>query len=104
MIDLLIMGLACWRLCALIAYECGPWDIFRLFRTRIGIKHLDKCEPTIIGNGFMAQLFGCVWCISVWFAIMIYGSWLIWPGMTIIVLSPFALSAAAIIVEEFVRG
>ena len=101
----LIMALACWRLSALISYECGPWDVFKRLRSRFGIQHLsDDCEPTTLGSGFMAQLFGCVWCLSVWFAIMIYGFWLIWPGITIIVLSPLALSAAVIIVEEFVRG
>jgi len=101
----LIMALACWRISALFSYECGPWDIFRKFREQIGVLHPNgDCEPTGDDDGFLSKLFGCVWCISVWFAIMIYVCYKLWPGETIIILSPLALSAAVILIEKVIRG
>jgi len=99
------MALACWRLSALFVYECGPWHIFRKFRDKIGItSRLDNCEPLSWDDNLLANLFGCVWCISIWFAIMIYVTYKIWPGGTILILSPFAISAGAIIAEKLIRG
>ena len=101
----LIMTLACWRLSALFSYECGPWDIFRKFRERIGVYHDDgNCDPQGDDGSFLSKLFGCVWCISVWFAIMIYVCFKLWPGETIIVISPLAISATAVLIERLIRG
>jgi hypothetical protein len=106
-VNYLILILACWRISALFAYECGPWDIFKKFRRIIGLVHLhDDCEPST--EYFPTNLFGkmisCVWCSSFWFAIIGYAFYLNWPGETLIVLSPFAISAGAILLEEQIRG
>ncbi|GAG84338.1 unnamed protein product [marine sediment metagenome] len=101
----LILVLACWRISALFAYECGPWDIFKKFREGVGIVHSPgSCEPLQGNYNFLGRLIECVWCSSIYFAIIGYAFYLNWPGETLIVLSPFAISAGAILLEEQIRG
>ena len=111
MLDFLVMGLATWRLSAMFSYEDGPWKIFRRFRNKIGIEHVVP-YPSLDGEenifnatgGMLADLFSCVWCLSLWFAIIIVIFYQLWPGGTLIVCSPFALSAVAVITERIARG
>jgi hypothetical protein len=101
----LIMAFACWRISALFSYECGPWDIFKTIREKIGVtSHANNCEPLQWRDNFIANLFGCVWCLSVYVAIMIYVCFTLWPGETILFLSPFAISTGAIFIERIAHG
>ena len=81
----LIAALACWRLTSLLLKENGPFDVFVHWRAFIG------------GIRGLEALTTCVWCLSVWVAVPValiaYTEY--WP-----VLAPFALSAAAILIEE----
>ena len=109
MLDYVVIGLATWRLSALLSYENGPRDIIRRFRERIGIEHIipyqKEDEITINAEGgLFADLICCVWCLSVWFAIIIIVCYSLWPGEALLVCSPFAISAVAIIIERIVRG
>jgi hypothetical protein len=82
--------------------------VFKKFRAAIGLDHYsdsEGCESVdLAGTGCLAELFSCVWCLSLWFAIIVFVLYQYWPGETILVLSPFALSAGAIIVERVARG
>ena len=62
---ILLAVLACYRLAQLIAVDDGPWDIFvRLRSIRIGVLH---------------RLFGCPYCLGVWFAALM-GLLLCWQN------------------------
>jgi hypothetical protein len=109
MLSFTIVSLAVWRLSALFSYEDGPFDIFRRLREFIGIEHTarypDGEEIMIpVKNFFLTELVHCVWCLSVWFAIIIVILYQLWPGETLLICMPFAISAAAIIIERIVRG
>jgi hypothetical protein len=60
----LILSLAVWRVCRLIAYEDGPWDIIVKMRSRAG-------------NSVIGRLMDCIACLSLWisflFAVVFYG-------------------------------
>jgi hypothetical protein len=104
MLDFIVLVLATWRVCALFSYERGPFNIFMRFRELIGFTHNKDYEPIIFKENFVTSLFECVWCLSVWFAIIVVILYQLWPGETLLVCMPFAISAAVIVIERIVRG
>lgn len=81
---LIISTVAVWRLCNLLQYEEGPFEIFTKFRDRIGLtkvsdlplnEQLLYSDKEFIHDGnFFAKLVECIWCLSIWisFCISIY--------------------------------
>jgi len=85
---LIVAGLATWRISSLLLYETGPLDIFIQVRS-LAARH-----------SFTAQLFGCMYCLSIWVALLcaallVTDYW--------VALLPFALSAIAIMVDKVGR-
>jgi hypothetical protein len=79
-IDILIASLCVWRLAHMIKYEAGPWDIFIRIRERLG-------------TGMLGKLMDCIWCSSVWLAIIYFV-----PGTKYLVIL-LAISGLAILLE-----
>ena len=98
---LLVLGLATWRISSLFVSENGPLDIFVKFRFIIGVRYDSLSQP--VGTNFIADLFTCVWCASVWFGLFFAVLWFINADAAIILALPFALSAVAILIETFVK-
>jgi len=98
--DYLILALATWRLSSLIVNEAGPWDLLAKFRAWIGIYYDDHSE--VQGKNVVARAMTCVWCISIWVALFLTVMKFIVPATPVLML-PFALSAVAIMIEEFVN-
>jgi len=98
-VDLLILGLAAFRLSSLFANEHGPLDLFGRIRRLAGARY-DKqsreVPTTELSRGLM-----CVWCNSVWFGIALALVYLLWQPVIWLCL-PFAISAIAIIIFTFV--
>lgn len=59
-----VLSLAVWRISALLVIEDGPFDIFARFRRFIGVRYREN--NTAYGTNVIAQLFTCVWCLSIW--------------------------------------
>jgi hypothetical protein len=51
-----LVALALWRLTHLFAFEDGPWRLFARAR--------ESLQP----DGFLAALFNCFYCLSLWLA------------------------------------
>ena len=100
MIQLLVLGLACWRLTSLINTESGPYNILARFRHVVGIE-IDKFGQPYGKNQF-AEMFSCSWCLSVWIGLLLGVTYYFWRDVWWIAL-PLALSAVAIIIERIVR-
>lgn len=83
LIRVVIVGLAAWRLAHLFVGEEGPWGIFRRLRLLAGAEidlALEPADPLVArinvpGEGFLAQLLSCVWCLSVWTSLLFWGLW-----------------------------
>lgn len=111
LLQLLIFILATWRVASLLVNEDGPWFIFERLRTWSGIYwhtpmpyHIESQRYAtemdavrIVPNRFWPQLLSCVWCCSVWVGIIWAILFRISPWNTIILASPFAFSAGAIL-------
>lgn len=101
-LDLLLSALAGWRLANMLVNENGPWAIFSRLRYRIGLRpitakdHTGKVVTQRVALNTWAELFACVWCMSVWTAAAVSIPW--WPVEVL----RFALAAsgAAILAHE----
>lgn len=94
LVQVIVVGLAIWRVSAMLVYEDGPWAIFERFRTLVGI-------PPEGGRieGFLPALLSCVWCTSVWLAPLMWSLWYVHWAIPALL----ATSAVAIALERYVR-
>lgn len=104
LVDLIILSLGIWRFSALLSYERGPSDMFAGLRARMGIGHDDDGTPVSWPDTFLAGLFSCVWCLSVWIAILMAIVYWARPEIARGIMFPFALSAGAVLMESVSRG
>lgn len=83
----IILALAVWRISSLLTNdsERGPWDLLTEFRWRAREY---------------SGAFECVWCMSIWVAIIAAIAYWTIPLYTTWFCLPFALSAGAIIVDR----
>jgi hypothetical protein len=81
-LEIVVLGLACWRLTSLLYQEKGPFSVFQKLRERMGITHIDD-KPCIYPDKFLCQLFSCVWCLSVWISGLLTVGYIFLPDVTI---------------------
>ena len=94
------MALATWRVSSLLVFEEGPFLILSRIRNLAGVYYDEYSEPQ--GKNVVSRALLCVWCISLWvaigFTVLYFYDLAFWVAL------PFALSAAAIIIERIVDG
>lgn len=98
--EVLIIGLASWRIAALLSYERGPFHVFLKLRSVLGFTHDENGQPDAWPDGFFPELISCVWCLSLWIAAGMWGVWQISEPVVIIV----AASSVILSVEKWNRG
>lgn len=64
--QIVILGLACWRLSFLLSHEAGPFDIFVTLRKSLGAREVLPGAWT--SDRFLGKLILCPLCLSVWIA------------------------------------
>lgn len=69
-VQMIVVGLAAWRISSLFVDEEGPFRIFEKIRELSGIKNNEVI--VIIPDNILGQLLGCVWCLSVWVTIPVW--------------------------------
>lgn len=99
--DLLIYGLATWRLASLFVQEDGPFDVFVKLRELAGIEHDENKEPYIIPDNFFAGILSCVWCCSMWAALLWGVIYLLFPVWSLKIAMVFAFSTIAIVIDKY---
>jgi hypothetical protein len=93
------MVLATWRLASLFVSEDGLFNVFRRIRSLTGVSHHDDGTVAQIPDKTLPKLFTCLWCMSLWTAVVVYVLWIYAPFLVWIL----GLSTGGIIVER-VRG
>lgn len=96
----LILALATWRLSSLLVNEAGPWDVFLKLREGFGFTHDDSKNKVIIPDGFLGELFSCVWCCSLWAGVGWTGFYFLAPEIAPIFAAPLAFSTVAVLVHS----
>ena len=95
-LDVIIIGLASWRLASLLVNEEGPGLIFMRLRTLVGVVE----GPGEQSSGFLPLVFSCIWCMSVWTTIAATIAWYFSHEAVMLA----AAMAIAVLAESFVRG
>lgn len=90
MIDLIVRGLATWRISHMLVHEVGPLKILTHIRAATGIEHDSEGYPSVWDSN---NVLSCVWCTSFWVGII----FLFVPRRIAELVS---LSAIACIIEE----
>ena len=99
----IIAILATWRLSAMFSYETVPFEMFVYIRELAGIVHDDTGEIVTDDGSFFAELFTCIWCLSIWIGAFVGIVLWFYPVLVVLFL-PFALSAGAVLVERLAHG
>jgi hypothetical protein len=95
----LLLPLSVWRVSSILHREEGPFCIAQKIRELVGVKYDDMSEP--YGNNVFSKALSCIWCISVWVAIVATTIVVILPPMIhILIIAPFGLSALAILIDN----
>ena len=112
MLTILILTiLASWRLTNLLVNEPGPFNLSYRFRKLVGTAELNGELPPN-KEPFLASLFGCVYCTSVWSGILltvlaspvVTMSDLNWQVKVYVILAlPFAISTGTIVVAKLLK-
>ena len=103
---ILILALAAWRLAVMLVEEAGPWAVFARLRRRVGLLPLPVNHHGVaigrVATTPLAELFACVWCMSLWTAAGL--AVLLWlaPALRPVAVV-LALSALAILMQEVVQ-
>lgn len=96
-----VLILATWRVSSLLAREEGPFDLLLKLRFRLGVRYDERSVP--YGTTSIAKGVLCIWCNSVWVGV----GWTILASISqtlaFVIALPFALSAAAILLEELLQ-
>lgn len=66
LIDVILTGLASYRIAKMISTEYGPGDVFLHFRSKVGVYDLGKDGRPLT---FWGKLFECPLCFGVWLAL-----------------------------------
>jgi hypothetical protein len=102
MLELVILGLATWRISSLLVNEDGPWDLLGRLRDTLGVSYDELSRP--VGENVIARALTCVWCVSPYLALAFYLAYQLIPGPTMVLGWILAISSIAIIVEEVANG
>lgn len=100
LIEAIIIGLAAWRVTALMAYERGPADVFLRFRECLGFEHGDDGEPNVWPEDWRL-IFGCTWCLGLWVAL---ASWAVWEYLGPAPIVVLAAAAVLVGMERWCHG
>jgi hypothetical protein len=88
--DYLIKALATWRLVKLLMEEDGPYDCLRWFRHQAGVRYEGAIS---YGTNELSEALTCKYCLSVWVGLALV-------FVPVKAAMPFALSAAALLVDK----
>lgn len=101
-LDLVVLGIATWRLAYFIVHERAPFGLMHKFRTRIGVTRGTRTDDETglfgmycKGTNELAELFCCVHCMSVWVLAALWILLAIAPGAWVVIQLLFVLGIAS---------
>ena len=65
--NLIVRGLATWRIAHMLVHETGPFSIFTKVRAATGIEHDAEGLPSVWHSN---NVLSCVWCTSMWVGLL----------------------------------
>lgn len=102
LVNLVIFGLATWRVSSLFSKESGPLDVFLKIRELSGITHDVDKNVVMIPDNFFAQMISCMWCNSIYIGVFWAVTFYFFPVPSPFLALPFALSAITVFLEKVI--
>lgn len=107
-LDLIVLALAVARLSRLFVSEDGPGHIFDKLRVWCGILYdFDSGNRVVVRphpRAWLGDVLNCVYCFGVWASIGVWILYVISPTVALVILTPFALAHAALILLGILDG
>jgi hypothetical protein len=101
LVDLLLIGLAAWRLYRLVALDTGPKCILRRFRVWIGVRYTTQWSEWETDEGSFAEMFTCSKCFPVYAGLVLTLTWLFAPREVFLVIAvPLSVSTFVLVFEN----
>lgn len=100
-VAIIALPFAVWRLSSLLVSESGPFDIMDKIRHRVGIRYNEYNQ--VYGTNTFADLFTCIWCMSVWVSALLVIIMMIDSFAGAIVNLILAGSCSAIIIDTILE-
>ena len=97
MLDIAVISLAVWRISSLLSREDGPFYIFSKIRHLAGVEYDINSKP--IPKNELSRGLLCLWCTSIWVSVVFCVIYFLWPSWTVMMLTPFAVSTIAIVID-----
>lgn len=98
-LDIVILGLATWRITSLLVKEAGPFRMFIRLRELTGIQHDEDDNIFMVPGNVFAGILSCVLCCSVWVGIGMTILYVVYPPFIYAAMA-LSLSAIAIVVDR----
>ncbi len=96
--SLVLLALATWRISYMLVEEKGPGQVFATLRRKLGVTY--DAFSNRVGSNPVAELFICVYCMSVWVAYGLYAAYHWKRGLVRYLITPLALSTLAILLHK----
>ena len=96
--NVIIYGMAVWRMASMLVNETGPWNMFLKLRYWAGIEH-----EGMIPDNFFGGVLSCVWCTSIWIAFFFTVFLLLSPKWSLVLAVSLSFSTVAIIIDKIVN-
>ncbi len=105
LLALFVIPLAVWRVANLLSDtgQSGPFEILSKIRSYFGVKFDEQSQP-YAKPGSMGDMLICTYCNSIWIGILFTVGLVLNTELTTIFSLPFALSAIAILIQEWLDG
>jgi hypothetical protein len=97
-LSLVVIGLACARLSWLVAREDGPYDLLSRLRYALGVRYDKTSQP--YGTTMLSKMIICYYCNSIWIGIFLAVLYKLTDGLIVWLSLPFALSEAAVFLNN----
>lgn len=85
-VEVVLIGLATWRISSLLVNESGPSDIFGKIRRRLGVPEQGEVK------GFFPSLLSCIWCLSTWIAPLFWVIWTYWAPEPVMIIAAMTVT------------
>lgn len=91
--EFLVVSLAVFSITYLLRYFDGPFALLRRFREFVGIKYVPELDSDgntvdtveeILQERPIARLVGCHWCMTTWVALIMFVSYIVVRGVSIL--------------------
>jgi hypothetical protein len=94
-----LLAFSAWYIQYVLRWLEGPFGVFTLFRSFIGVT-VDKGAVLVVKENVFSEVLSCVYCTSFWVGLVLVPVWMFAP----VVLTPFAIAGFIVLIESILKA